>query len=217
MRSDPLDRARALLDGFGARPGDVRVVGGLAVRAWLGDLARVSEDVDVVALSAEAHALVLNHLRADGFRLGESGGWWRGLREGPDGREVVDVGTHPVVNPRTFDTIKLREGPRTEAGLVVAGVTDLAYMKLCAGRDQDLVDVCLLASRLSIDARAIAHAAQQDDVERLVARSVIEARFASSRGLLDTAYGDLLGRAITDAERASFDALLETLGKEGGF
>lgn len=191
-------------------------MGGLAVRSWVGSLARTSLDVDLVALSPEAHALLLEALRQGGFVVGESGGWWRGMRQGAEGREVVDVASHPVVNPRTFDTLELRAAPRAdEHGLQVVGVDDLAYMKLCAGRDQDLLDLCLLAAHAPPDPKAIATSARLDDVERLVARTAIEGRFASGRGLLDATFEELLGRSIHAAEREAFDDFLRRLAEEG--
>jgi len=214
---DPLDLAHSLVAHLGsARGAEIRLVGGLAVRSWVGGLARMSLDVDLVALTMETHARLLEQLRSEGFVVGESGGWWRGLRTGAEGREVVDVASHPVINPRTFDAIVLRAAPRAdEQGLFVVGVDDLVYMKLCAGRDQDLLDVCLLAAHQHPDAALIARAARLDDVERLVARTTIEGRFASSRGLLDATFAELLGRTITSLEREAFDELLGQLHEEG--
>jgi hypothetical protein len=217
MVADPMDRARALIGALGPLRSEVRLIGGLAVRAWLGELARTSLDVDLVAFSPEAHAAVLGRLRAEGFRIGESGGWWRCVRTTASGRDVVDLARHPVVNPRTFDTMELRAPPRTdEHGLVIAGVDDLVYMKLCAGRDQDLVDVCLLAAHCTPDAASIAKAARADDVERTVARSVLEGRHAAARGWLDGAFEELLGRAAERSEVGAFEELLRRLVEEEG-
>lgn len=217
MSEDPLDRARELVDALGPRRVEVVLVGGLAVRSWLGRLARSSLDADLVAMTAEAHAAVLEILRARGFRTGESGGWWRAVRQTDAGREVVDVATHPVVNPRTFDTVELRRAPRVdERGLHVASVDDLIDLKLCAGRDQDLVDVCLLAAHARVDANAIARWVRADDVERLVARTVLEGRHAAPRGWLDGTFEELLGRAPTGVERSAFDELLRRLAEEEG-
>ncbi len=210
-----MDRARALVDALGDRHSEARLVGGLAVRSWVGKLARTSLDVDLVALSPEVHQALLDQLRLQGFRLGESGGWWRAVRSSASGREVVDVARHPVVHPRTFDTMSLRAPPRVDDyGLSIAGVDDLVYLKLCAGRDQDLVDVCLLAAHCAPDAAKIAASARADDVERLVARSTLEGRQALSRGWLDATFEELLGRAPQRDELAAFDALLGRLVEE---
>ena len=215
--ADPMERARALVGALGPRRGEVRLVGGLGVRAWLGALARTSLDVDLVAFTPEAHDAVLERLRADGFQVAESGGWWRGVKASANGRDVVDLARHPVVHPRTFDTMELRAPPMVdEHGLVVAGVDDLVYLKLGAGRDQDLVDVCLLAAHCAPDAARIAKSARADDVERTVARSVLEGRHAVSRGWLDATFEELRGRPAGRAEVGAFEELLRRLVEEEG-
>ena len=93
-----------------------------------------------------ARAGLLAHLSSRGFVVGASGGWWRA--SATEERLVVDVAGHPVVNPRTFESISL-PGPPVElksSPLRLANPNDLARMKLVAMRDQDFVDLVVLAN-----------------------------------------------------------------------
>jgi len=130
---------------------------------------------------------------------------------------MIDVATHPVVNPRTFEELTLREEPRiqTYEGVPIpfASANDLALLKLAAHRDQDIVDLLLLAAGLS--ARAIAQGAQHDDVERTAAEGAQTARLLVASGTLAGLVEELIGRPASDQELAAFDKLLSDLHKEG--
>jgi hypothetical protein len=216
---DPLHHAAELLNACAATRHELRLVGGLAVRLHVGASARQTVDVDLVAMSEAARTSVLEHLRANGYRVGESGGWWRAVRRNEAGQRIVDVGAHPVTNPRTFDTMVLRDAPiAADVGgteVLAIGVNDLVSLKLAAGRDQDVVDIMLLAAHCSPSLTVLARNAELDDVERLIAGTTSAARIAAAGTQFDLVAVELLGRAPTVREIEALLALLQGL-KEAG-
>jgi hypothetical protein len=212
---EPLAELVALLRAVGSS-GYV-VVGGLAVRLLAGERnARQTRDVDLVAMNVASGDRLLSHLRSMGYRIGGSGGWHRAAMPGPD-RSIIDIASHPVVNPRTFEELTLRVAPTVqsveEISVPVAAPDDLAFLKLAAHRDQDLVDVMLLAERLT--ANSIATSAQADDVERTVAEGAQTARLLVTSGALVEVAEELLGRPASNEELQAFDHFLRELQKEG--
>ena len=216
---DPLERAADLLQPVHEEVASLRLLGGLACRAHLGTLARRSDDLDVVAMSASARDALLDHLRKLGFAVGPSGGWWRAVRGKGKDREIVDVAPHPIVNPRTFDAMTLRSAPMSltfgDASLHAVGIEDLLVLKLVAGRDQDHVDLVLLTAHADPSAAEIARRLELDDLGRLAAGSVANARHALSKGYLSEVFAQLVGRAPTERERSAFELFLVQLGEAG--
>lgn len=78
MSDDLIETAADLWRAVGAGE-DLRLIGGLAVRAHVGVGARETRDVDVVAMTETVKQRVLDHLRSTGRAVGESGGWARDL------------------------------------------------------------------------------------------------------------------------------------------
>jgi hypothetical protein len=130
---------------------------------------------------------------------------------------MVDVASHPIVNPRTFEQITLRSAPRVQTvsgvSLSIASPNDLALLKLVAHRDQDIVDLQLLVPQLS--AAMIAANAEQDDVERTVAEGAQTARLLAQSGQLADVAQELLGRPVSETELGALDQFLNELLKEG--
>jgi hypothetical protein len=132
-------------------------------------------------------------------------------------RAIIDIASHPVVNPRTFEELRLRGSAAVLSvdgvAVPVASPDDLALLKLAAHRDQDIVDLMLLAKRLS--ARTIASSAQKDDVERTVAEGAQTARLLSNTGGLVEIAEELLDRPASPEELGDLDGFLRALQEEG--
>lgn len=195
---------------------ELRVVGGVAMRLLTGESSRVTRDIDVVAFSETARDRLLSHLVQAGYRVAESRGWYRAIL--PDAtRAMVDIARHPVVNPRTFETITLREPPALckveDVSVPVAAPDDLALLKFAAHRDQDIVDLLLLASDISPD--AIAAAAANDDIERTIAEGAQSARYLLATGGLDSLTEELIGHPPQVDQRIKFERLLGELQRRG--
>jgi hypothetical protein len=196
---------------------ELRLIGGLAVRLHVGTNARRTADIDVVALTDSARTRLLDHLEQTGWIVGTSGGWWRAIRSGSP-RLLVDIARHPVVNPKTFETISLSSPPlRCTIGGVavsVAGLEDIAALKLLAMRDQDLVDLLLLAG-LGLSAGAIARRAAADDIERSLSAGAHRARHALRTGLVAELYEQVLSRAPEEQELQKLEQFLSALERSG--
>jgi hypothetical protein len=160
---------------------------------------------------------LLRQLEEAGYAIGASGGWWRAARS--QDRLIVDVAQHPVVNPRTFETVRLRAATKAFSvdGIEVcaAGVDDLVLLKLLALRDQDLVDLLLLASTAEISVAAVVDAAEQDDVERRASEGAIRARHALRTGAIDNLVEESLDRAPRENELEKLRDLLAALEGSG--
>jgi hypothetical protein len=194
---------------------DARLIGGLAVRVHVGTGSRLTRDADIVPMTPEAERTIVERLIGRGFVVGDSGHWRRAIA--PGSREIVDILRHPIVNPRTFEAASLREpvAPTSGApGLSVAGIADLARLKLLAARDQDLVDLLLLAS-LSPSARRIAESAELDELERAVSAGANAVQRALQGGDLGRCVEELLGREMMETEVAAMHAFLGALHAEG--
>jgi len=196
---------------------ELRLSGGLAVRLHVGSDARVTRDIDVVAMTAAARGRLLSHLEQTGWAVGASGGWWRASRAGAS-RLILDIASHPVINPRTFDGISLSSRPwHKEIGGViisVAEVSDLVTLKLMAMRDQDLVDLVLLAGR-GLSAGQIARNADVDDIERPLSAGANQARHALRSGLVRDVFEQTLGRPPEEEALANLEVFLDELEKKG--
>ncbi|HZF49802.1 MAG TPA: nucleotidyl transferase AbiEii/AbiGii toxin family protein [Polyangiaceae bacterium] len=196
---------------------ELRLIGGLAVRLHVGTNARRTADIDVVALTDSARARLLGHLEQAGWIIGTSGGWWRAVRSGSP-RLFIDIAGHPVVSPKTFETISLRSPALRytigEIVVSVAGLEDIAALKLMAMRDQDLVDLVLLA-RLGLSAEAIADRAAADDVERSLSAGAHRARHALRTGLVAELYEQTLSRAPEEQELLKLEHFLSALERSG--
>ena len=197
---------------------ECRLIGGLAVRLLTDEHARVTRDVDLVAMTDSARERLLDHLRCTGYQVGESGGWWRAVKPG-DGGGVIDISQHPIVNPRTFETFALHGEPSRQNGassrLLVAAATDLVSLKLAAGRDQDVVDVFLLISRCGPRAADVARAAEADDVERSVSTGAFRIRQALESGTLAELVKLILSRNVNSDEEQALRSFLDELHAEG--
>jgi hypothetical protein len=179
--------------------------------------ARQTRDIDVVAMSDGARDRLLGHLRSAGYRIGTSAGWHRATVPGGQSKPIIDIASHPIVNPRTFEELTLRGKPvaHNVEGMTiqVASPDDLALLKLAAHRDQDIVDLLLLSERLS--AKAVASSAEQDDVERTTAEGAQVSRLLlASNGFVELTE-ELLDRPATANEMQSFKAFLSELQQEG--
>jgi hypothetical protein len=196
---------------------ELRLVGGLAVRLHVGTNARMTGDIDVVALTDVARKRLLDHFEQAGWIVGTSGGWWRAVRPGTP-RLLVDIARHPIVNPKTFETVSLWAQPsrHTIGGIVisVAGAEDLAALKLLAMRDQDLVDLVLLAAQ-GLSAEAIAEGASADDVERSLSAGAHRARHALRTGLVAEVFEQVLTRPPEERELSKLEELLSALERKG--
>jgi hypothetical protein len=142
---EPLAELIALLRAVG--PTGYVVVGGLAVRLLAGERkARLTRDIDLVAMDLGAKDRLVSHLRTSGYQIGVSGGWLRAAVPGAQ-RSIVDIAPHPVINPRTLEEMTLRESAAVQlvdgVSVPVAAPNDLALLKLAAHREQDIVDVML--------------------------------------------------------------------------
>jgi predicted nucleotidyltransferase len=215
---DPvLETAIRILRALDAKD-DVRLIGGLAVRLTVGDQSRLTHDVDLVVMTDTWRDRLLGLLRDDGYQVGAIGGWWRAMR--PDGSgHLIDIAEHPVVEHRTFVPSALRETPAhvhvAGSAVAIIGQNDLARLKLLAGREQDLVDLALLATRGRLSAPRIADGAERDDTERAVSAGLHRARFALRTGGLSEAYEECLGRRLAEADAEAFQRFLDDLAKEG--
>ena len=132
---------------------------------------------------------------------------------------IVDLASNPVVHPATFDGLSLFE-PAVAArvdGIVahIVGPNDLARLKLAAHREQDLVDLALLAGSVNLSARALALAAEHDDTERMLAAGAMIARGELQSGGLATVAEELLGRRLTADEMVAMERWLTELEREG--
>jgi hypothetical protein len=194
----------------------LRLIGGLGIQSFVGAHARVTHDVDVVAVDLDTAAKLRSYLEAQGFKIGEAGAYFRARKAGAP---AIDVFMDPVANPRTFEAMKLSEAPveRRLGGtsVWVAGPHDVALLKLCAGRDQDAIDLALLASAVSLVPRKIVSAAEASDVEVRVSEGGHRFRNLVARNAIDEVADELLGRALSMSELDAFRSLLEGLGKEG--
>lgn len=214
---DPLLEALATLWRESGAGADLRLIGGLAVQLHAGAGARITRDIDVVAMTDSARERLLQYLVQAGWVVGTSGGWWRAARSGPS-RLLVDIARHPVVNPRTFDTVSLYASPRRQeiGGVLVsvAGVSDLVTLKLLAMRDQDLVDLVFLAA-LAPSAREVAHNAAADDIERPLSAGANWARHALRSGHVRELFEQSLSRTPEEEALSSLWRLLAELEREG--
>lgn len=196
---------------------DLRLIGGLAVRLYTGSDARTTRDIDLVAMTNVARERLLQHLEQTGWSVGTSGGWWRAARLSPS-RLIVDIAPHPVINPRTFDTVSLLATPwRTDVSgvsVAVAEVSDLVTLKLMAMRDQDLIDLVLLINRRP-SVKQIAQGAAADDIERPLSAGANRARHAMRSGLVRELFEQALGRPPEEEALAHFDTFLSDLEAEG--
>ncbi|MBI2388536.1 MAG: hypothetical protein HYV09_02870 [Deltaproteobacteria bacterium] len=195
---------------------DARLIGGLAVRLHVGAGSRLTRDVDLVPMTPDAEAVIVERLTERGFIVGDARHWRRAIA--PETREIVDILRHPIVNPRTFEAAKLRSAPMEHhaaaPGVVVAGAADLARLKLLAGRDQDLVDLVLLSSVFP-SPREIAQSAELDELERAVSAGANAVRRALDSGELASCVEELLGRATTTVELDTLRTWLDALKAEG--
>jgi hypothetical protein len=196
---------------------ELRLIGGLAVRLLVGSAARVTRDIDVVAMSDTAERAVIAYLESEGFAVGEAGAWKRAISMHPP-RLIVDLLRHPIVTPRSFDTASFTREPELidVAGvtIAVAAVDDIARLKLLAARDQDLVDLLMLASHRSVSAASVARAAEADDAERAVSAGAAIARHALESGEMEAIAEEALGRHVGRPELDALARLLAQLQQE---
>lgn len=214
---DPLLEALSTLWRESGVGDELRLVGGLAVRLHVGTNARMTGDIDVVALTDIARARLLHHFEQTGWIVGASGGWWRAIRPGAP-RLLVDVARHPIVNPKTFETISLwaRPSHHTIGDIVisVAGVEDLAALKLLAMRDQDLVDLVLLAGQ-GLSVETVVEGASADDIERSLSAGAHRARHALRTGLAAELFEQTLARPPEERELSKLEQFLSALERNG--
>ena len=214
--ADPVTELVSLLRAVGMA--EFVVIGGLAVRFLTDErTARHTRDIDLVAMNNDARDRLVAHLESIGYRVGATAGWHRAAMPQPAPRPIVDIATNPIVNPRTFEELTLRGQPvphkLEDMTVQVVSPNDLALLKLAAHRDQDVVDLLLLSERLS--PKAIAGAAELDDVERTVSEGAQTARLLTARGGLTDLTEELLGRQATPREIESFERFLRDLEEEG--
>lgn len=195
---------------------NLRLIGGLGVRVLAGSLARSTLDVDLVAANAAAGAAFRNYLEGAGWRVGDAGAYWRARKVG---EPAIDVFSNPVANPRTFESMKLSDAAmeRTVDGTryFVASPHDIAFLKLCAGRDQDAIDVAILGSKEPLAGARLVQIAEANDLEIRLAEGAQRFRNLLARQALEPVADELLARPLTIAERDGFDELLMALLKEG--
>lgn len=196
---------------------DLVLIGGLAVRVHLGELARSTGDIDCVAMTPAAEHETIRVLRATGWTVGDAGAHRRARRVGAP--TLVDIFSHPVIHPRTYETMALRATRKTithaDRTIAVAATSDLAFLKLCAARDQDLVDVALLSHHAGLDAALLEASAIHDDIEIRLAEGAAKARTLVRRGDFATMVPEILGRVLSHAELQAFEALLLALEGRG--
>jgi hypothetical protein len=212
-----LETALRILRALDAKD-DLRLLGGLAVRLTVGERARLTHDVDLVAMSIAWRDRLLDHLRNDGHQVGAIGGWWRAMRADGSGH-LIDIADHPVVEHRTFAASFLLE-PASHvivagSAVSIVGPNDLARLKLLAGRDQDQVDLLLLAAHGQLSAELIAKDARRDDTERAVSAGAHRARFALQAGGISDIYEESLGVALAADDMAAWRRFLDALAREG--
>jgi hypothetical protein len=99
--------------------------------------------------------------------------------------------------------------------VVVAHPVDLAVLKLGAHRDQDLVDIAVLAAIEDLSAEDIAAAAVADDIERSLAEGAVLARHAMQTGRFAVVFEELAARSPSEHELARFETLLLELRTRG--
>ena len=216
--ADALDFARALWQALPDAAADWRLVGGLAVRAHLGSLARQSLDLDLAVMTEASRDALLEYLTQLGFVVGRSGGWWRATDRSPSGW-IVDVTPVPVVNPRTLEVVSLGlRALKVDWGasqLTAVGLEDLVVLKLLAGRDQDLVDLLLLTAHTKPSTVEIVSHLERDDLERTASSTATEARQAIAQGYLVASAEALLGRPVEAGEISRFVEFLAQLERRG--
>ncbi len=166
-------------------------------------------------MTVPAREALLESLRSTGWRAASSGAWWRASAPG---RPLIDIASHPVVSPRTFDEVPLRRAPvafDVEGTRVLAAARDdLALLKLVAHRDQDLVDLAVLAG-LGLDAAFIEESAAHADIERRVVDGATRARHALQAGELAELTLEVTGTTPLPKSMAALDAFLSDLEKRG--
>jgi hypothetical protein len=214
---DLLREAAAILAALAAGGHDAALVGGLAVRAWVGEESRRTLDIDFCTRGEGGVAAAARILAERGYRGDVRPPWSRFVRSNP--RRVVDVTDERVVDLRSFDSYRVDLGaarPRpTAPGLELRCVSleDLVITKLLSGRDQDLVDLVLLAARTTPppDDVAIKLRAEGEDIEIALAAAVMRAKAALASGGVQQAYATLTAKPLSPDDAQGFLALLTRL------
>ncbi|MBK6696381.1 MAG: hypothetical protein IPG50_29955 [Myxococcales bacterium] len=195
---------------------ELRLIGGLGVRVLSGNKARVTLDVDLVVSTSAAAGSLRAHLEADGWKVGDAGAYFRARKAG---EPAIDVFVDPVTNPRTFESTRLSQPPVERvvdgARYVVAAPHDIAFLKLCAGRDQDAIDVAILAAAEPLVASSLVAIAEANDLEIRLAEGAQRFRNLVQRAAIETVAAELLGRPFGADERESLARLLAQLQVEG--
>ncbi|HEY3351624.1 MAG TPA: nucleotidyl transferase AbiEii/AbiGii toxin family protein [Polyangia bacterium] len=214
---DLLAEAAAVVARTTQEGGEIALIGGLAVHVLVGFESRQTVDIDFVARGDAGLEALGTTLEERGYLSSRASPWWRFQRESP--RVVVDASRDAVVDPRTFDVYRV-EMDRVSVRASFAGpavpcvaLEDLVALKLLAGRDQDLVDLVLLASRVrpGPDIARIQESMEMQDLERALAGAGLRAEAALADGSIGEAYAALTGRELDRSEAAGLAELLRRL------
>jgi hypothetical protein len=125
-------------------------LGAFAVRAYLkAPHGRLTHDIDLLVARSDLESL-RTALEERGYRVYDTGTWWRGERPTQKGRYVIDIAVDEVVDAAAFDTYPLDPGDAVEiaepgaAAIPVPSLEDILALKLLAHRDKDVLDLIAL-------------------------------------------------------------------------
>lgn len=212
-----LSEAEAIVTDAEAAGLSVALLGGLAVRAWVGRAGRETYDVDFVTGSQDDARRLSEVLRKRGYEVLPDPWWRRAIAERDGERVIVDWTGPDVVDPRTLDGYRVG-GTRVLRHLVtrqvpVIELADLVIIKLLAGRDQDIVDVVVLSAASDPEALAadvIDRARPQGKLVAL-AEQAGQLRFGIHTGSAMETVRCVAGREPSVAELDRFETLVDLL------
>jgi hypothetical protein len=189
----------AAAEATGIRPA---LVGGLAVRAWVGAMGRRTNDVDLAVFETADVERLGRVLAGRGYHVLDDPTWRRAVRgEGPH-RILVDWTGPEVVDPSTLERYRLSGAwvsRRLASRMVpVIAAPDLLVLKLLGSRDQDIADLALLVdSELEgCDPTAVARRGVEGGAGDRVRAAAAKLRFAIHAGEAVEAATRVLGQPL---------------------
>ena len=199
----------------GLRPA---LIGGIAVRVWVGSLGRRTHDVDLVLPAATEVERLARLLERRGYHVLDDPVWRRAVRgTGPE-RILVDWTGPDVVDPDSLERYRLGgtrvNRPLESRTVPVVDAADLVVLKLLGSRDQDVSDLLALvgADLAGCAPAAVAARALGGGAAVRVRAAASRLRFALHTGDTVQAVGRVLGRppaeVAVDALTAFVDGLL---------
>jgi len=195
------------------------VVGGFAVRAYLSDPdKRTTRDLDLV-VSRSTFLEIRALLEERGFRLYDTGSWWRAERGEDERRRVVDIGIDGVVDSASFESYPLAIAETRQVALPggpvlqVPALEDLLALKLLAHRDKDILDVIALLRDAgdNVDAVRFRQQVERRDLEVPIRRGYLAVVASAESGQLAKLWSDRFGEEFPPLTLADVLRRLHTL------